>query len=148
MDGAFLLSIFIKECDFYGLFSSLFHSRDAPQNRTAGSGYTSGKVVTERGAMQMTVVYSCVRILAEAVAGLLLNLYRYTGDGGKEKTIDHPLHLMFHDEQNPEMSFLVFRETSAPLGQHLCTDHLQRQAVYNLGLSLGGYCRVRPRSGQ
>ena len=101
-----------------GFFSSLFRSRDAPQNRTAGSGYTfyfggttSGKAVTERSAMQMTAVYSCVRILAEAVAGLRLNLYRYTEDGGKEKAIDHPLYLLLHDEPNPEMSSFVFRET-------------------------------------
>ena len=101
-----------------GLLSSLFRSRDAPQNRTAGSGYTfyfggstSGKAVTERSAMQMTAVYSCVRILAEAVAGLPLNLYRYTEDGGKEKAIDHPLYLLLHDEPNPEMSSFVFRET-------------------------------------
>ena len=101
-----------------GLLSSLFRSRDAPQNRTAGSGYTfyfggstSGKTVTERSAMQMTAVYSCVRILAEAVAGLPLNLYRYTGDGGKEKAIGHPLYLLLHDEPNPEMSSFVFRET-------------------------------------
>ena len=98
-----------------GIFSSLFHSRDKPQNRTAGSGYTfylggttSGKTVTERSAMQMTAVYSCVRILAEAVAGLPLHLYRYKEDGGKEKAIDHPL---LHDEPNPEMSSFVFRET-------------------------------------
>jgi len=101
-----------------GFFSSLFRSRDAPQNSTAGSGYTfffggstSGKAVTERSAMQMTAVYSCVRILAEAVAGLPLNLYRYTEDGGKEKAIDHPLYLLLHDEPNPEMSSFVFRET-------------------------------------
>ena len=101
-----------------GFFSSLFRSRDAPQNRTAGSGYTfyfggstSGKAVTERSAMQMTAVYSCVRILAEAVAGLPLNLYRYTEDGGKEKAIDHPLYLLLHDEPNPEMTSFVFRET-------------------------------------
>ena len=101
-----------------GFFSSLFRSRDAPQNRTAGSGYTfyfggstSGKAVTERSAMQMTAVYSCVRILAEAVAGLPLNLYRYTEDGGKEKAIDHLLYLLLHDEPNPEMSSFVFRET-------------------------------------
>ncbi len=97
---------------------SIFHSRDNPQNRTAGSGYTfyfgsstSGKAVTERSAMQMTAVYSCVRILAEAVAGLPLNLYRYTEDGGKEKAIDHPLYLLLHDEPNPEMSSFFFRET-------------------------------------
>ena len=100
------------------ILTTLFHSRDKPWNRTTGSGYTfylggssSGKAVTERSAMQMTAVYSCVRILAEAVAGLPLHLYRYTEDGGKEKAIDHPLYLLLHDEPNPEMSSFVFRET-------------------------------------
>ena len=74
-------------------------------------GTTSGKAVTERSAMQMTAVYSCVRILAEAVAGLPLHLYRYKEDGGKEKALDHPLYLLLHDEPNPEMSSFVFRET-------------------------------------
>ena len=61
--------------------------------------------------MQMTAVYFCVRILAEAVAGLPLHLYRYTNDGGKTKAIDHPLYRLLHDEPNPEMSSFVFRET-------------------------------------
>ena len=59
-----------------GIFSGIFKSRDAPTNRTAGSAYSfflgqsaSGKRVNERSAMQMTAVYSCVRILSEAVAG-------------------------------------------------------------------------------
>ena len=101
-----------------GIFSGLFKSRDKPQNRTAGSAYafymggsTSGKAVTERSAMQMTAVYSCVRILAEAVAGLPLHLYKYTDDGGKEKALDHTLYRLLHDEPNPEMSSFVFRET-------------------------------------
>ena len=100
------------------IFSGLFKSRDKPQNRTAGSSYsflfggsTSGKAVTERTAMQMTAVYSCVRILAEAVSGLPLNLYHYLPDGGKEKSFDHPLYRLLHDEPNPEMSSFVFRET-------------------------------------
>ena len=101
-----------------GIFSGLFHSRDKPQNRTAGSSYsffmggsTAGKAVTERSAMQMTAVYSCVRILAEAVAGLPLHLYRYNESGGKEKAVDHPLYRLLHDEPNPEMSSFIFRET-------------------------------------
>jgi len=101
-----------------GIFSGLFKSRDKPQNRTAGSSYafymggtSSGKNVTERSAMQMTAVYSCVRILAEAVAGLPLHLYKYNDDGGKEKALDHPLYRLLHDEPNPEMSSFVFRET-------------------------------------
>ena len=61
--------------------------------------------------MQMTAVYSCVRILAEAVAGLPLHLYRYKEDGSKEKALSHPLYLLLHDEPNPEMSSCVFRET-------------------------------------
>ena len=98
--------------------SVLFKSRDKPQNRMAGSSYAffmggtpSGKAVTERSAMQMTAVYSCVRILAEAVAGLPLHLYKYTDSGGKEKALDHPLYRLLHDEPNPEMSSFVFRET-------------------------------------
>ena len=100
------------------IFSKIFKARDKPQNRTAGSAYsfflggsTAGKTVTERSAMQMTAVYSCVRILSEAVAGLPLHLYRYTENGGKEKAIDHPLYRILHDEPNPEMSSFVFRET-------------------------------------
>ena len=101
-----------------GILSGLFHSRDKPINATSGSSYrfflggsTSGKAVTERSAMQMTAVYSCVRILAEAIAGLPLHLYTYKDDGGKEKAIGHPLYLLLHDEPNPEMSSFVFRET-------------------------------------
>ena len=100
------------------IFSGLFKSRDKPANRTPGSAYsfflggtTSGKAVTERTAMQMTAVYSCVRVLAEAVAGLPLHLYRVRDDGGKEQALDHPLYRLLHDEPNPEMSSFVFRET-------------------------------------
>jgi len=100
-----------------GIFS-IFRSRDKPENRTAGGYYnffmggsTAGKRVNERTAMQMTAVYSCVRILSEAVAGLPLHLYRYTDQGGKEKAIDHPLYFLLHDEPNPEMTSFIFRET-------------------------------------
>ena len=100
------------------VFSKLFRGRDAPADRTSGSAYsffmggsTSGKRVNERTAMQMTAVYSCVRILAEAVAGLPLQFYRYTAEGGKEKAVDHPLYFLLHDEPNPEMTSFVFRET-------------------------------------
>lgn len=96
----------------------LFRSRDKPQNRTPGSGYsfllggsTAGKAVTERSAMQMTAVYACVRILSEAIAELPLHLYRFNEDGGKEKAVDHPLYQILHDEPNPEMTSFVFRET-------------------------------------
>ena len=61
--------------------------------------------------MQMTAVYSCVRILSEAIAGLPIHLYRYGEGGSKEKAINHPLYFLLHDEPNPEMTSFVFRET-------------------------------------
>jgi len=103
-----------------GLINKLFKSRDHPKvdNRTVGSSYSfymggssAGKNVNERSAMQMTAVYSCVRILAEAVAGLPLHLYRYKEDGGKERAIDTNLYHLLHDEPNKEMSSFIFRET-------------------------------------
>ena len=116
-----------------GILQGLFRSRDKPQNRTAGSGYsfffggtTSGKAVTERSAMQMTAVYACVRILSEAIAGLPLHLYRYKEDGGKEKAVDHPLYLLLHDEPNPEMSSFVF----PPVFVFILSYHILHIYVY------------------
>ena len=71
----------------------------------------AGKTVTEQSAMQLTAVYACVRILAEAIAGLPLHLYRRGKNGSKDKAADHPLYSLLHDETNPEMTSFVFRET-------------------------------------
>lgn len=72
---------------------------------------TAGKAVNERSSMQVTAVYSCVRILSEAVATLPLHLYRYTSEGSKERAVDHPLYFLLHNEPNPEMTSFIFRET-------------------------------------
>ena len=61
--------------------------------------------------MQMSAVYACVRIIAEAIAQIPLNVYRFTEDGGKEKDPRHPLYFLLHDEPNPEMTSFIFRET-------------------------------------
>lgn len=98
-------------------FNLLFHSRDKPRDYYSGTDYrflfgptTSGKNVNEFTAMQTTAVYSCVRILSEAIASLPLNIYRYKA-AGKERVYDHPLYHILHDEPNPEMTSFVFRET-------------------------------------
>ena len=117
------------------IFTWLFRSRDKPQNRVGSSlsflfgSTTSGKTVNERTAMQATAVYACVRILAEAIAGLPLHVYRYRADGGKERVPQHPLYYLLHDEPNPEMTSFVFRETLMShllYGQRLRADYTQR----------------------
>jgi HK97 family phage portal protein len=121
-----------------GILQSIFKARDKPQKSSAknlgGSsflwgGTTSGKVVNERTAMQMTAVYSCVRILSEAIAGLPLFVYRYSADGSKEKYLDHPLWRVLHDEPNPEMTSFVFRETM--MNHLLLTGNAYAQIIRN-----------------
>lgn len=79
--------------------------------------------------MQMTAVYSCVRILSEAVAGLPLGLYRYNDSGGKEKALQHPLYKLLHDEPNPEMTSFAFRETL--MGHLLLWGNAYAQIIRN-----------------
>ena len=118
------------------IFSRMFKARDKPQDLLGGSQYsfffgrtTSGRPVNERTAMQMTAVYSCVRILSEAVAGLPLHLYRYTEGGSKEKALDHPLYRLLHDEPNPEMTSFNFRETM--MGHLLLYGNAYAQIIRN-----------------
>lgn len=98
-------------------FKRLFHSRDKPKDLfTGGSIFhfgrsSTGQNVNETTAMQMSAVYACVRIIAEAIAQIPLNVYRFTEDGGKEKDPRHPLYFLLHDEPNPEMTSFIFRET-------------------------------------
>jgi HK97 family phage portal protein len=118
------------------IFSGLFRSRDKPQNSLNGSRYSfffggtsSGKSVNEHTAMQMTAVYSCVRILSETVAGLPLHVYKYNDKGGKEKHLAHPLYKLLHDEPNPEMTSFAFRETL--MGHLLLWGNAYAQVIRN-----------------
>ncbi|WP_040210843.1 phage portal protein [Clostridium polynesiense] len=101
----------------FPIISRFIKSRDKPSNYYTASDYpflfgptTSGKSVNEYTAMQTTAVYSCVRILSEAIASLPLHLYRYK-ENGKERVYNHSLYRLLHDEPNSEMTSFVFRET-------------------------------------
>ena len=102
MVGAFILQQ--RRHQPMNFFSKLFRSRDKPTNFISThwpflwGQSTSGQTVNDRTAMQVTAVYACVRILAEAIAGLPLNVYHYRPDGSKEKLYDHPLYHLLHDE--------------------------------------------------
>jgi len=95
----------------------IFRPRDKPQNSTilTNGGWSlfsptsSGVMVNERTAMQISAVYACVRVLAEAVAVLPLHVYRKTQDG-RERDYNHTLFALLHDAPNPEMTSFVWRE--------------------------------------
>ena len=99
------------------ILSNIFKSRDKPTDRVNGNAYSffmgsssSGRRVTERTAMQMTAVYSCVRILSETLASLPLHIYE-SSETNSRKATKHPLYKLLHDEPNPEMTSFIFRET-------------------------------------
>lgn len=94
-----------------------FKSRDKPKNQVSENRYrflagasTSGKRVTEISSMQMSAVYSCVRILSETIASLPIHVYEYTSLGST-KAVSHPIYRLLHDEPNSEMTSYIFRET-------------------------------------
>ena len=100
------------------IFSRLFRIRDKPSASNLDTsfsflfgGTTSGKIVNERTAMQVTAVYACVRLLSESLAGLPIHIYRNNKDGSRERVTDHPLYPLLHDAPNEEMSSIVFKET-------------------------------------
>ncbi len=100
-----------------GVIDFLFRSRDKPKNQVSANGYSfltgissSGRRVNEKTAMQMTAVYSCVRILSETLASLPLHVYEVS-EGRRVKAINHPLYRLLHDEPNMEMTSFIFRET-------------------------------------
>lgn len=67
----------------------------------------SGAQVNEETALQVTAVWACVRLLAETVAALPLNLLKYT-DKGKERATNHPLYFLLHNEPNTEQTAFDF----------------------------------------
>lgn len=73
----------------------------------------SGVSVSAETSLRAASVFSCVRILSEAVAMLPLILYRRTevnGIPGKERATNHPLYRLMHLEPNEEQTSFEFRE--------------------------------------
>lgn len=99
-----------------GFFKNLFFSQDKPELlkptvfRFFFAPTTSGKQVTEQSAMQSAAVYACVRVIAETIASLPLQLYQHVDEGKKRET-KHPLYGLLHHAPNPEMTSFIFRET-------------------------------------
>lgn len=66
-------------------------------------------VVTTGTSMQIAAVWACVRVLAETISSLPLLLYKRT-ENGKERAQDYYLYELLHDQPNPLMTSMQFRE--------------------------------------
>lgn len=74
-----------------------------------GAAASSGVVVTPETAMSCPPVYSAVRLVANTVGTLPLDLFRRTGPDSRERATDHPLHELLHDRPNGWMTAAEFR---------------------------------------
>jgi len=75
-----------------------------------GMASASGAVVTADNAMQISTVYSCVRLLADSIGQLPMVLYRRTNEG-RERAADHSLYKLLHTKPNGYQTSQEFYET-------------------------------------
>ena len=71
----------------------------------------TGIRVDEDSAMKYSAYSAGIRIIAETIASLPLNVYRDLLGGGKQKETKNPLHYLLHDQPNPDMTSFIWRET-------------------------------------
>lgn len=73
---------------------------------------SSGVVVTPEKVMngQSALVFTCVRILAEAISVLPIKVYRRLGDGEREEAPTHPAYRLLHDKPNGWQTPVEFKQ--------------------------------------
>lgn len=70
----------------------------------------SGKTVTETSALQITTVFACVRVLAEAIGSLPLAFYEKDVKTGNAQKIDHELGSVLVSSPNANMTGVEYIE--------------------------------------
>lgn len=75
-----------------------------------GNPVHSGVKVNEDTALRFITIYTCVRILAETIGSLPLQVYRKRPGGMREEATDHPLYEILYAKPNPDMQSQPWRE--------------------------------------
>src|SRR5665213_399525 len=93
-----------------------------------GGGPTaSGELISERTAMAISTVYTCVTILSEGVASLPCKLMKRL-DKGREEAVSNPLYALLAFAPNPEMTAFTF--WSSIVGSSALTGNAYAQIVW------------------
>ncbi|AIO68236.1 MULTISPECIES: phage portal protein [pseudomallei group] len=71
---------------------------------------SSGETVTVDSAMQLSAAWACVRLIAETVATLPLNLHQKGADGTRSLAISHQLYEVLHNQPNADNTAVEFWE--------------------------------------
>jgi HK97 family phage portal protein len=93
-------------------WTGTFQSRDPLLASELGYGPTStGVSVTPESAFNSSAFWSAVSIIAADVASLPLELFKRSKDGSTSAFTDSKTYELVHDNPNPEMTSMVWRET-------------------------------------
>lgn len=93
------------------LVSAPFRLNDPASYRAAVGEVGIGDAsVTVDTAMQLSVIFAGVRLVAQTVATLPLIVYRRKNGGGREVAYDHSLYTLLHDSPNADQTAVEFWE--------------------------------------
>lgn len=70
----------------------------------------AGQVVNQTTVLQLSAVWACVRLIAETISTLPLQVYKRTADG-REVARDHPIYSLIHSQPNIDSTSAVFWES-------------------------------------
>ena len=70
---------------------------------------SSGVVVTEEVALQLSTLWACIKVISEDIAGLPWHVFRREQEGRK-RLEGHPIELLLDQSPNSDMDSFVFRE--------------------------------------
>jgi HK97 family phage portal protein len=73
-----------------------------------GNATNTGITVNENKALNITVVYACISLIADIFAENRKILYRRMDPKGRERAVNHSLYPLLHDSPNPEMDSFTF----------------------------------------
>lgn len=76
------------------------------------SGDEAGVQVNGATALTYIPFFAGVRLISEDLGSLPFGVYRDRPGGGKEAAKDHPLHPVLHDQANPYMTAMTWREVT------------------------------------
>ena len=99
--------------------------------------------ITEEGALNLTAVWACVRILSETVGTLPLHLYRRTARG-RERQYDHLCHRLVQAPNSYSTRFDLMHHlmVSCSVGQRLC-PHFSGQTLSSRSAEVHPSCPYR-----
>lgn len=87
--------------------------RDTTKDVTINHGDISNGAPGVNSALQLSVVWSCIRLIAETIATLPLITYERKTVAGREVRVvarEHPLYYLLHDSPNADMTAVEFWE--------------------------------------